>query len=297
MNKTEISMYKHFNDGEYTALRKNLLKEPGSGIQKSFVQAALSNDEFIQFVREKVSTEGSKDIPALKEQLTENQYKDPPPDTENMIYDAWKMIPPKSTCSVSFWGEVTLGHIENGRIDACYLAANGGPSPSSKERIDKSLSSQGSKEDIASCVRTILRQMSGLPEKRGSRTQYVDCPFGRAWWRKHLLEEIAEATKMSEDKFREILYFNKTYWENLVSLVVSRNSILGDKKVRHALIWALADAHEKELKNKILQGSSLSKLCRLLGVRLAWQELGILELVEIKKLIEDEMFPQLMTRS
>ena len=284
-------MYKHFDKGQYTALRKELLKRKGSVFQQNFIEAALSNEKFIDLVRNKVNSKEGNEIPALKEQLTENQYKDPPEDTEDMIYDTWKMIPPEYTCSVSFWGEVTLSHVENGCIDAYFLAANGGSLPGGKERIEKSLSSMGSNTDIDSCVRTILRRMSGLPEARGNKTQYVDCPFGRAWWRKHLLEELVEATNLPSDKFRAILHLSQTYWESLVSLVVSRNSILGSSKVRYALIWVLADILEEDPNSKILQTSALARLCRLLGVRCAWQELGILELVEIKKLIEEEIIP------
>ena len=285
-------MYKHFDKGQYTALRKELLKRKGSVFQQNFIKAALSNEKFIDLVRNRVNSKEGNEIPVLKEQLTENQYKDPPEDTEDMIYDAWKMIPPEYTCSVSFWGEVTLSHIENGCIDAYFLAANGGSLPGGRERIEKSLSSMGSNTDVDSCVRTILRRMSGLPEARGNKTQYVDCPFSRAWWRKYLLEEIVEATNLPSDKFRAILHLSQTYWESLVSLVVSRNSILGSSKVRYALIWVLADILEEDPNSKLLQTSALARLCRLLGVRCAWQELGILELVEIKKLIEEEIIPQ-----
>ena len=285
-------MYTHLDAGQYTTLRKELLRRRGSGLQQNFIEAALSNRNFIDFVRKRVNSKEGVDIPDLKEKLTENEYKDPPDDTEDMIYDAWKMIPPEYTCNVSFWGEVTLSHIENGCIDAYFLAANGGSLPGGKERIDKSLSSRGDKKEVDACVRTILRRMSGLPEARGNKTQYVDCPFGRAWWRKHLLEEIVEATNMPSDKFRAILHLSQTYWENLVSLVVSRNSILGSAKVRYALIWVLADILAEDPNSKILQTSALARLCRLLGVRCAWQELGIFELVEIKRLIEDEILPQ-----
>ena len=284
-------MYMHLDEGHYTALQKDLIRRQGSALQKDFIAAALSNDKFIKFVRDMASTIGNKDIPILKEQLTENQYKEPPEDTEIIIYDTWKKIPPGSTCNASFWAEVTLRHIEEKRINAYFLAANGGSLPGGRARIEKSLSLLGNNKEVDSCVRTILRRMSGLPVVRGNKSVYSDCPFARTLWRKLLLEEIVETTKISSDKLRNILHLNQTYWEKLVELVVSRNSILGSVKVRYALIWALADVREKEPNNKLLKQSGLAMIVRLLGVRSAWQELGLLELEEIKELIEDEIFP------
>lgn len=284
-----INVYKQLSPEQYTRLRKNLLSGKGSDRQRKFLYACKSNDDFLEFVRREVDSEGNEEIPVFNEKLTEHEYKDPPGDTEDNLYTLWKTIPPETACRVSFWGEVTLRHIENNNISAYYLAANGGTLSGGEERIDKSLSSQGSAKDIDACVRTILRRMSGLPEARGNRSQYVDCPFGRAWWRSRVSEEVAITSKFPRKKIRELLNLSQTYWESLVTLVVSRNSILGDNKVRHALIWRLAEILETDPKSKLLKLTSLNDFCRLLGVRCAWQELGILDLAEVKKLIQDEI--------
>ena len=281
-----VEMFNHLDDAQYTSFRKTLIKEKGSKLQQEFLTAATSDKEFVRFVRENVRTVEGKNIPILVEKLSEHEYKDLPVDTENKLYITWKTITPKLACSVSFWGEATLKQITNGRIHSYYLAANGGALAGGIERIEKSLSSQD-KSQIDSSVRTIIRRMSGLPEARGNRSQYVDCPFGRAWWRKHLLVELVEATNIQEEKFSKVLRLSQTFWENLVNLMVSRNSILGARNVRYSLIWALADLIEKQPDHEVLQKTStLRNICRLLGVRCAWQELGILELSEIKKLIE-----------
>ena len=243
-------MYKQLNVEEYTKFRKSLLRVKGSKQQREFLYAAQNNDKFVEFVRSSVCTEGNTNIPLISENLSENEYKDSPIDTEVKLYSAWDKITPETACRVSFWGEVTLRHIEEGESDrlikAYYLAANGGSLPGGQERIDRSLSDQGSIKEIDTCVRTILRRMSGLPEARGNRTQYVDCPFGRAWWRIRLSNEIAEESLMHVNKIRNLLHLQQAYWEELVTLVVSRNSILGDRKVRDALIWSLAEILEKK---------------------------------------------------
>ncbi len=284
-----INVYKQLDREQYSRLRKSLLNRKGSARQREFLNATKSDKDFLEFVRREVDTVGSKEIPVFNEKLTEHEYKDPPEDTEDNLYTSWKKIPPEAACRVSFWGEVTLKQIENEGINAYYLAANGGALSGGKERIDKSLSPQGSEKDIDACVRTVLRRMSGLPEARGNRSQYVDCPFGRAWWRSRLSEEVETASKMPRKKIRKLLHLNQTYWERLVTLVVSRNSILGDNKVRYALIWCLAEILEKDPDSKLLSLASLNDFCRSLGVRCAWQELGILDLTDVKRLIHDEI--------
>ena len=288
--------FKQFNAEEYAAFQRNLLKKKGSGMQRAFINAAKENKRFVYYVREKVSTDGIKEIPIISEPLSESEYKDCPIDTEVKLYDTLANITPETACRVSFWGEVTLEHIEGSdegenqrRIQAYYLAANGGTMPGGLARIDKALSDQGSEKDIDGCVRTILRRLSGVYE-RGNRTQYVDCPFGRAWWRIRLSNEIAGSSGMPVHSIRQLLHETQTYWEKLVDLVVSRNSILGDQKVRDALIWTLAEIRVNEGKdNKMLKTDSLVVLNRLLGIRCAWQELGILDLSEIKQLIVGEI--------
>ena len=288
-------LYKQFNIEEYATFQKTLLNKKGSGMQREFINAAKDNDGFVDYVRTRVRTDGITDIPIISEPLSESEYKDCPIDTEEKLYNTWANLTPETACRVSFWGEATLKHIEGSddgedqrRIHAHFLAANGGALPGGKERIDKALSVQGSEKDIDSCVRTILRRLSGVYE-RGNRTQYVDCPFGRAWWRIRMSNEIAGSSKMAALPIRQLLHESQTYWEKLVDLVVSRNSILGDQKVRDALIWTLAEIREADASDSMLKTDRLVVLCRLLGIRCAWQEMGILELIEIKELLLDEM--------
>lgn len=289
-------MYKRLDDEKYTGLRKALLKQKGSDLQREFLKVARSDDEFFHFVRSQVDTKGEKETPLLDETLTEHQYKEPTKDTEERMYKIWKDVPPETACRVTFWGEVTLRHIENNRIQSSYLAANGGALSGGFERIDKALSNGGDEKEIDSCVRTMLRRMSGLPEARGNISVYVNCPFGCAWWRERLTDEVCDIidksssrSKSSRDGILNLLRLEQEYWETLVRLVISRNSVLGDRNVRDVLIWSLAETLEVDKKNSVLKSQNLKSLCRLLGVRCAWQELGILESAELKILIDNEI--------
>ena len=301
-------MYKHLSDGEYTEFQKALRERKGSRLQKDFIDAARSNDKFIEFVRSRVKTEGDTDAPVLPHPLTEQEFKEAPQSTEDQMYIAWKDIPVNLICNTSFWAEVTLNHIDRGIISASFLAANGGASKTGIHRIDTVLKDLKNSE-IDACFRTMIRRMSGFHVDRGNKSVFSDCPLGRALWRGRLLKEMAEATGRDGNEFRKVLVLSSSYWEKLVESVVSRNSILGSVTVRYALIWALSDLYENLLnesehkkretqekdaiKHKAFTQVGLGKIVRLLGIRSAWQELGVFELHEIKSIIEQDMFPKL----
>ena len=289
-------MHKRLDDAQYTGLRKALLKQKGSDLQREFLKVARSDSQFVHFVRRQVDTKGEKEAAIFDERLTEHQYKEPTKDTEQRMYKVWEDIPPETACRVTFWGEVTLRHIENRLIQSSYLSANGGALSGGLERIDRALSSSGTEKEIDSCVRAILRRMSGLPEARGNVSVYVNCPFGCAWWRERLADEVCEiivksssVSEASRDSILNLLRRGQEYWETLVRLVISRNSVLGDRNVRDVLIWSLAETLKSDKENSVLKAQNLKSLCRLLGVRCAWQELGILEPDELKILMDNEI--------
>ena len=113
--------------------------------------------------------------------------------------------------------------------------------------------------------------------------------FGRAWWRGRWAGEVCENTEAARPDVVNLLRHGQEYWEKLVRLVISRNSVLGDQKVRDVLIGSLAEILKSDSENAILKAKNLEGLCRLLGVRCAWQELGMLEVDELKALIDREI--------
>ena len=180
------------SDAEYTGLRKTLLRSKGSDTQRGFLQDVRDTNAFLQRMSA-IPTVGSTTAPVIPEPLTESEFKEPPSTTEQALYNTWSSLPPATACRSTFWAHVTLDHIRQGRIQSSYLAANGGTLPGGLERIDHVLADatdQGPKL-IDLCVRTVLRRLGGLPEIRGGRSVYVDCPFARAWWRERWVEHAA----------------------------------------------------------------------------------------------------------
>ena len=290
-------MYKRLNDEAYTKLRKDLIKKDATDLRREFLTAALSDETFLSFIRDVrgIKTDGEKDIEVIGK-LSESEYTNPPEDTERAMYTQWKDVPPETACRVTFWGEVTLSHIKQGKIQASYLAA-GTDTSRGVDHIRKALSENG---DTVSCVRTIIRKMSGIPEIRGNISVYVNCPFSRGWWRVRLAYEVQETVrnfsgKDDSDNFKKIinlLRLKNENWETIMRWVISRNSTLGDTKTRDTLVWILAEELANVEPGKqftLLQSETVKRICRVLGVRCAWQELSMLDVDELRSVIEEDV--------
>lgn len=273
-----------FEDASYAELRRKLLRSKGSAAQREFLTALRDSGEFAEWIGERVRVEPGDGLPLLEYPLTESEFKEPPRGEEKRMFDAWKSIAPADACRVPFWGLATLRHIEAERIESRYLAADGGAPSGGREKIDRTLR-EGTASEVDGAVRAALRRMSGLPEARGGRSVYVNCPFARAWWRGHLAREICAEPGAEPGRVGKILAVSQTYWEELVNLVVSRNSVLGDAKVRTALVWALSDCVDDADKKRLFHAKALTRIQRLIGVRSAWQELGVFSVKELKEMM------------
>ena len=283
--------YLELIDGKYTRLRKELLKSKGSPLQKEFLQVARESKTFISWIEELVGVEDkSIDVPfdqLWTEPLSDHEFKEPTVIVEENLYKKWSDLTPSQASRETFWGHVTLMHVEEGIIKASYLAANGGSLPGGLERIDKVLDDD-QETAIDSTVRTILRRLSGLPE-RGSRSVYANCPFARAWWRGYVADQVCDATKADHKKVVKTLRKSQEYWERLIVLIVSQNSVLGDTNVRTALIWALSELVDNDKNTDLFKVGTLSEISRKIGIRSAWQELGVFSIDELKSIMDQQI--------
>lgn len=309
-----------FDDGSYTRLRKRLLDD--SDVRREFLRALRSNDMFSRWMQAEVTIEAGDSLPVLEERLTEAAFDRPPADTEQQMFERWGgrsgtstlavgevgegacRVVPADACRSTFWGCVTLRHVQTGVLDASYLAADGarqGNGASGLNRIERVLAGQDD-GPVDDAVRAALRRMSGLPEARGNRSVYANCPFARGWWRCHLAEEASAAIQgvggtVPLRELSRVMRQSQEYWERLVMLVVSQNSVLGDSVVRTALIWALAEATTGGGRKDLGKAEALRGIGRRIGVRAAWQELAVLPLDRLKRLIEQEILPRAATAS
>ena len=281
--------YREFDDAAFTRFRRKLLRTKGGPEQRAFLQVVRDDEEFLRVIRNSVGTNGLSEPSLCPDVLTESEFKQPPTSTEVDLYRAWSSLTPRIACRATFWANLTCLHIENGRIRAAYLAANGISGATGAERIDRVLQGEGESvaKPIDDCVRTVLRRLGGLPEARGNKSVYVDCPFARAWWRERLINEVSKGCPDLVGDVREVTRVNQTYWEELVVLVVSRNSVLGSHEVRDGFILSLAELLKAEEGTPLRKSKNLRIACRMVGTIQASRELSVLEEAELRTLMDD----------
>ena len=282
---TELG-YREFVDSEYTRLRKGLLAHKGSDRQEEFLETARSSRGFVDYLSGSVRTQGIVDLTLHEIPMSESEFSAPPPDTEARLYDSWVDVDPRTACRTTFWANVTCRHVREGRIQSSYLAANGANSAGGAVRIDKALTHRGSKRPklLDDCVRTILRRLGGIPEQRGKRTVYVDCPLARAWWREWLARQVSKGDAEVARRVGVVLRINQTYWEKIIDRIVSRNSTFGSEEVRAAFILALAELVE-DPESALRKPKELIRACRRVAACQATRELSILDDNELRDIM------------
>ena len=305
--------YRELRDTDYTTFRRKLLRKKGSRIQVEFLQTVRAGNSTFLGHMSHLGRDGDVPPPALTDRFTEFEFRTPPADTEQAVYRALADLSPATACRSAFWAGYTCDAIERDQIQAVYLAANGGNLPGGAARIDRALrayaenDSEGNNGDdgnknerdqdelgaklVDACVRTVLRRMGGIPEARGKRTVYVDCPFARAWWREWIVEEVADRDEDIARLVGNVLRINQTYWEKIVDRIVSRNSTFGASAVRSAFLLTLAlevesareEAHVSEY--PLEKPKYLNRVCRRVAAHQGIRELSVLGPLALEELM------------
>ncbi len=283
---------------DFAAIRKALIQTKGSNIQREFLEITRKKDTFEEWISDNIpyNKSSTKELTLYPEELTENEFKDTTPDVEILAHNTWVNLTPSMACRSSFWGAVSLNHIKHEIIKPSYLAAGSGSSQTGLSRIEEALSGDNKKlkDDV---VRTILRRFSGLPEARGGlRSIYVNCSFGRAWWREKIIREAVTLTGGDTDSISQTLRKSQEYWEKLVNILSTSNSVFGDESIRTGFIWALSE-HVNDPKYSMLFKSKgpIDKCMGLLGVYSAYQEFGVFEQNELKELMTKEVIEPVLS--
>ena len=138
---------------------------------------------------------------------------------------------------------------------------------------------------IDACVRTVLRRLGGLPEVRGNRSVYVDCPFARAWWRERIIAQAADGDEQCARRVRKVVRIHQTYWEKLVDRIVFRNSTFGSTNIRNALLRTLAQFLTTNPDSHLSSYQSFQRLCRRTTAYQGRLELSILSDIELDELM------------
>lgn len=258
--------------------------------QKNLAELAIDTDSrgFIAYFKNRCKTQDTENkLPHFAESspLTENEFANPPQDTEESIFNSLRSLSRRWASSNAFWTSYHLVMIETGLIEPNYLA-NRQASQSGRARIEKALGSQD-KKPLDDCIRTILRRIGGLPEVRGYTSVFQDCRTSRAWWRGYFANEVHKELGTDRDKIWKVLRTNMI-WEQITGHVVERLTVLGDGKILIPLLACLADMDP--IPN---DRATIQDFLRRIGQRTAYQMMGTLSPREnleiIKKILENSV--------
>jgi len=283
--------YREMDESKYLQFQVRLLKHKGGQLQLDFLESVRDNVSFLSLLTEEAAYGEGNILPTFDGPLTESSFKEPTADQEKQMYTLWHEVSPSTACRVSFWAGVTLEHIRSEKIaEANWLAANGGINETGEERIEWALSRKANDraKAVDQCVRTVLRRMSGLPAARGNRSVFVNPSFGRGWWRERIVNRISERGNavQSRAELLEVVRQNQQYWENLVTMIVSRGSVFGSVDVQDALINSLAKHFSEYDKTPLRNAATLNTVLRRFSNLAASRELGTLEFSEIGKIAD-----------
>ena len=283
--------WREFEDSSYTELRRALLRTKGSRLQRELVESLKTRRGFSSLIRESVGVTEGENPPVLETPLTESEFVNPPASTEQHLFKTWRNIAPAQASRTTFWGNVTLQNIEAGIIEPYFLIGSGSPSSGGLGRVYEVLR-VGDEKQLDDAVRRVLRRFSGLQE-RGNRSVYSDGKFPKSWWKCYLANEICDRSQASFKDIHQVFCRKQGYWEKLIDMVVSRNSVIGDSNVRSALVWALSEFDENNLPedvpDDIFEVSGIGRMTVAIGIRSAWQELSVLPVPQLKRIMHEEI--------
>jgi hypothetical protein len=163
-------------------------------------------DEFLKYLdRNLLKDEGSiikGEHVSLNHGFTEAEFRFPPKDTQQKIWDTFAEIGRENMILCGFWGNIIIDMIKNDRIKPNYLASNlNGVNETGIYMLDIAINSNNGKK-IDYCVRRVLRSMGCPPEGRGKRIIFNDFYLGKAYWRWNWAKKMSNEIPLS---FEEIL--------------------------------------------------------------------------------------------
>ena len=284
-------MHAELHEIEYTRLRRSLIRKSAKGThaQREFLDVVRDSKRFLAYLGDRVNVQEGDELEPLADRMSESEFGNPPADTERRLFEAWRGLTPRIACRTAFWGRVTMRHIQEGRIESSFLAGDGAGHLTGTQRIEAAMkaTTDEARALVDRCVRTVFRRLSGLPEARGNRSVYVNCPLARAWWRERLVAEVATGDGEGLDReIRAVVHpESQQYWEDLVTFVVSRNSVFGSVAIRNVLIRTLARVLAENPRSVIRTSDELKRVCRSVSAIQASRELSVVPPDEVEVLI------------
>ena len=260
-------------------LKKNEAGRRGSDEQREFIREVSQDSEaFCRRIRSWGLTGG--DVPPVTEQvISESEFLEPPWALESAVAATWSELPVSLAARPETWTRINVEMIERGRLGSSCLASPG-KGGSGRARIAQALRGTHA-EPVDACVRAVLRRLGGVIGDRGNRTAFIDCPLARTWWRHRYANEAFETFRLGSVEMLSNALRQSGRWEPLVEAMISRLTVIGDSRIRPALVQCFADG-EGWLPKETWE------VLHWIGRRSTVQALGALEPSYIAQLVMDE---------
>ena len=259
-------------------LAKNDAGRRGSDEQREFIrEAAQDSEAFCRRIRSWGLT--GDDIPPVTEQvISESDFLEPPWALECAVEATWCELPVSLAARPETWTRIHVEMIERERINSAYLSSPG------KGRSGRAWIAQALRGthavSVEECVRAIFRRLGGVIE-RGNRTAFIDCPLARTWWRHRYANEAYSMFRLSSVEALSKALHQSGRWEALVEAMISRLTVIGDSRIRPALVQCFADGDGRLPKETW-------NVLHWIGRRSTVQALGALEPSHIARLVANE---------
>ena len=289
--------WKQYDSDQSISELKGITKKDSSLEERcrGLLTAAKDSQHFVAYIQKlveqgdgKLHGDNTAELEKLKK-LCENQFKNLSWKGVHVgLWEAMHNMQPIEACRPGLWLYLTLNAIENGIIESHFLAYNS--SHTGLAQIDRALKSNNAGEKTPlylECSRAVLRRMFGAISERGAKGVFVDIPFAKMWWQRHIAEEISKGeANIPADEMAEFFSDKAGIYEELTMRMSSTLTVIGDKQVRDGLMHFCFHAYKNEDKRPQSfdpTSDNFKKLVKRLGVMLAWRAMGAMSVLENSK--------------
>jgi hypothetical protein len=265
-----MTEYKRIDESIWRTFGKNLLSNKGSDEQIKFLQVCRNGKEdFLNYLKENLLNNEEAIIKGkavfFDHKFTEAEFRFPPIDTQEIIWEVFGKIEREYMGYCGFWGYVVIQMIKHNCITPDYLASElNGVHKTGIYMLDNAINSNDDK-NIDDCIRRILRSM-GNSAPRGKRIVFDDFYLGKAYWRWNWANKVSNEISLS---FEEILKtLDEKGYSEFSARMHSKRSYISQINTLSGLLLFLKENPETLVKN-------IKKIINTLGYLSIWKAIEV----------------------
>lgn len=275
---------------KFARTQNKLLKKDSTSGKREFLERFQASDS--ENFHEVFAGWGLDEKPKFilpKEKWEDDVFKSQPfPEDLEEVIRMFAGTPLRDLSRAATWHSIHIRMVREGAIDKYALAFSSSGEKDGYNSVRQALANAGK---LDGCVRNILRHMGGVLKDRGNRSVFLDCPTAAFYWRCRFALDVIETYKKEPKSVYQTLA-QSSVWEPLIEGIVSRMTIIGEARIRPALIVHIAEILEKQEVEKDVKGW-VQDLRSRVGKMSLVRHLGFLESQEVLATFKEELGNQL----